>query len=199
MNQSYFENRVDRYVLFKKSTSLSEYLIRLTENLKHLYFELGKTHSNQAKRSSPELIDSDPKSSEFDLNDPKYVYIYPCIQMGKHGIDQDLKFAQKIFAKLPSFMDMNSMPIICTSYLNFTNWFREMILKSKINWKILTSSPESNSFYNSKGLSAYVPKLYQYNLHSLFHDSSKHGNNVQAYEYDSKDSTFHAKGEINIY
>ena len=199
MNQSYFENRIDRYILFKNSANLAEYLICLTENLKQLYVEQDRMQCDQTRRDCPKFTDLNLKSNDFDLNDPKYIYIYPCVQMGKHGVNQDLQFARKIFSNLPLIMDMTSSPIICTSYLNLMNWFRKFILKTRTNWKILTSSAQSNSFYNSKGLSSYIPKLYQYNLHSLFRDSANFNNNIQAYEFNSKDMTFHAKGEFHFY
>lgn len=198
LNETYFENRIDRYILFKNSTSLSEYLICLTENLKQLYFDFDEKESRVATKSCSMKLYTPQKLADFDLNDKDYIYIYPCVQMGKHGIDQDLNFAQTIFSKLPSFMEKTSTSILCTSYLNLTEWFRKILLKSKTDWKILTSSPESNSFYNSNGFSSYIPKFYQYNLHSFFRDSKRMHDNVQAYEFNSKDKTFHAKGWFNI-
>ena len=197
MNQSYFENRIDRYILFKNSATLSEYLIDLTDNLYQIYEEYGGNEISNINRNS-KFIYSPRKLTNFDLEDPNYVYIYPCLQMGKHGIDQDMKVSKVIFSNLPSIMENSSTSIICTSYLNLTSWFRNALLKARGDWKILTSSPEANSFYNSKGFSSYVPKLYQYNLHSLFRDAKERSNNIQAYEFTGKDKTFHAKGRFKF-
>lgn len=194
LNETYFGNRIDRYILFKNSANLTEYLIGITNYLKKLYSDLDGKESHYRTKSCSEKFYTPQKSDNFDFNDPNYIYIYPCVQMGKHGIDQDLKFSQAIFSKLPSIVEKTSTSILCTSYLNLTKWFRKIILKTKTNWKILTSSPVSNSFYNSNGFSSYIPKLYQYNLYSFFRDSKLMHDNIQAYEFNSKDKTFHAKG-----
>lgn len=70
------------------------------------------------------------------------------------------------------------------------------MLASNHNWKILTSGPKCNSFFNSKGLSSYIPDLYKYNLHLLIDKSRITKNNIQAYEYASDNETFHGKGSI---
>ena len=65
------------------------------------------------------------------------------------------------------------------------------------NWKILTSSPESNSFFGSRGLLAFIPELYRYNLYNLVEKSQKYKlSDISAFEYKDKNMTFHAKGTI---
>lgn len=198
MNQSYFENRIDRYILFKNSSKLTEFLICLTDNLKQIYTEYGKKEPD-ATNFDERFEKFYKESSDFNFDDSKYIYIYPCIQMSKHGVDQDLKFIQAIFSKLPMIIEKASASILCTSYFNLTDWLREAILKTEANWKLLTSSPESNSFHNSNGFGSYIPKFYQFNLHSMFIDSRKNNNNIEAYEFKSNGLTFHAKGRLILY
>ena len=75
MNQSYFENRIDRYILFKNSATLSEYLIDLTDNLYQIYEEYGGNEISNINRNS-KFIYSPRKLTNFDIEDPNYVYIY---------------------------------------------------------------------------------------------------------------------------
>jgi CDP-diacylglycerol---glycerol-3-phosphate 3-phosphatidyltransferase len=169
----------------------------LTESLSEIYFRI--TESSVIPPSSATLI-SIPKlfPSKIKCEDPDYVYIYPVLQMSAHNIKQDTLFSNFFYSFLPLIQETNSRIILCTSYFNVTKWMKNIILTTKSKWRILTSSPESNSFFNSKGFSCRIPFIYRYNLHSFVEQSKSTGNDVQAFEFISDNQTFHAKGNIFV-
>lgn len=199
MNQTYFENRVDRYIQFNNASELTEYLKSLTESLSGLYFRI--TESGVIPPSSANLVNNIPKTfpSQIQCEDPDYVYIYPTLQVPAHNIKQDTLFSRIIYSLLPLIQEVNSRIILCTSYFNLTKWMKKNILATKSKWCILTSSPESNSFFNSEGFSSRIPFFYRYNLHSFVEQSRTTANsNVQAFEFFTENQTFHAKGNFLI-
>ena len=193
MNQSYFESRVDRYILFNNAHGLTEYLKSLTDSLSDVYFRI--TESSITSPLSKNLIDI-PRAiySKIKCDDPEYVYIYPALQMSAHAIEQDTLLSKAIYSFLPLIKEVNSKIILCTSYFNLTNWMKKIVLESGFKWYILTSSPESNSFFNSGGFSSRIPFFYRYNLHSFLAQSRATGKNVQAFEFINENQTFHGKG-----
>lgn len=196
MNQTYFENRVDRYILFDNASDLTEYLKSLTESLSELYFRI--TESGAISPLSKNCFNI-PKtiSSQFQCDDPDYVYIYPAVQMSAHTIEQDTFFSRIIYSFLPGIQEVGSRIVLCTSYFNLTNGMKKFILASGSKWHILTSAPESNSFFNSGGFSSRIPFFYKYNLHSFVKQSRAIGKNVDALEFFDENQTFHAKGNFS--
>ena len=194
MNQTYFENRADRYILFKNASELTEYLKSLTESLGEMYFRI--TESGVIPPSSASLSLPKKLTSKIQCEDPDYVYIYPSLQMSAHNIKQDTLLFRIIYSFLPLIQEVNSRIILCTSYFNVTKWMKKFILATRSKWFILTSSPESNSFFNSEGFSSRIPFLYRYNLHSFVKQSKATGNNIHAFEFFTENQTFHAKGNF---
>ena len=87
---------------------------------------------------------------------------------------------------------------LAAGYFNLPREFQLSILKASPDRKlsILTSSPKANGFYNSKGVSRWVPLAYNYLL-LLFYRSLLKANKVNQvfiYEYDRPGWTWHGKG-----
>lgn len=196
MNQTYFENRIDRYILFKNAIELTGYLKSLTESLGELYFRM--TESSIIPPSSANINFPKKLPSKMQCDDSEYVYIYPSLQLSAFNLKQDTIFSRIFFSFLPLIQEVNSRIILCTSYFNATKWMKEIILATRSKWFILTSAPESNSFFNSGGFSSRIPFLYRYNLHSFLKQSKATSNNIQAFEFFTGNQTFHAKGNLLI-
>jgi CDP-diacylglycerol--glycerol-3-phosphate 3-phosphatidyltransferase len=76
---------------------------------------------------------------------------------------------------------------LSSPYLNLTPELVQLLLKSnKVN--IVTNSIETNAFFNSKGLSKYVPKAYAILLEQLVDEK------FNLYEYSRPEWSFHPKG-----
>lgn len=76
---------------------------------------------------------------------------------------------------------------LSSPYLNLTPDLVQLLLKSnKVN--IVTNSIETNAFFNSKGLSKYVPKAYAILLEELIDEK------FNLYEYSRPEWSFHPKG-----
>lgn len=174
---------------------LSRYLENLANFLKFFYYKLTNTGHFLRSPADPIELYNASKSTNTYLDNSDYVLIYPCLQMKKLNCNQDAKSAKIIWNSLHSFKEPNSEILLCTGYFNIRKGFESFILKSKDKWKILTSSPKANSFYNSNGMGYHIPYFYQYNFHKL----AKKSANISAYEFQESMQTFHAKGNILIY
>ena len=117
------------------------------------------------------------------------------------GIVQDVTVFENLLSKIASIFPGSEINFL-TSYFNPAKGLEKTILNAPLKWRILTSAPESNSFYSAKGMAKHIPSLYQHFLHDLVR-KSKHGvNEFKAYEFLSRGKTFHAKGNhcnINAY
>ena len=172
---------------------MCRYLMCLTQELSQVYHKFIKG-GHLLKPTSLSLSIDYQEQSNLNFNDDNYAYIYPCVQINHLGINQDVKFAKILYSFLAAIKDKYSEMIFCTSYFNVAAWLRNIMLNSEHKWKILTSGPMSNSFFNSKGLSGCIQEIYRYNLYSLVNESEKTSSNVQAFEYNCENQTFHAKG-----
>ena len=176
---------------------MTKYLKLLTERLGETYFKI--TEFGVLPPKSENLNIPEHFSTNIRCDDPEYVYIYPSLQISAHKIKQDTKLTKIIYSFLPLIQEINSRIILCTSYFNLTKWMKKQILSSQSDWNILTSSPESNSFFNCKGFIARIPHIYKYNLHSFIKKSNTCADNVDAFEFFMENQTFHAKGNLLLF
>lgn len=178
--------------MFEDANELAEYLTSLTEFLGTIYHKITEFRLIPPSVSNTNIPNH--SAAKIQCEDPNYVYIYPSVQIPAFNIRQDTKFSEIIYPLIPSIQEVNSHVILCTSYFNITKWMKRAILSTKSDWHILTSSPESNSFFNSGGLSSRIPYIYRYNLHSFIKESK--ASNIRAYEFFMDNQTFHAKGNL---
>lgn len=195
LNRSYFENRIDRYILFNNSIDLSNYLVELTDKLKHVYHRLSDNGMFLPPTSDYTIKDLKSHSS-ISCCDPEFVYLYPCIQMKKFGLTQDSDFLNALFSFSPQIIKKSSAIFMCTGYFNLTKNIKNAILNTRNNWNLLTSSPKSNSFYASKGVTSVIPSLYEFNLLDFSRKASKQKQSLRSFEFVHDKHTFHAKGSL---
>ena len=119
-------------------------------------------------------------------------FLYPTLQMRSLNITQDETLLTNLF-KSATFGDIIH---IATSYFNLPVKYQNILWKSKARFEILTSAPEANGFFNSDGVSKYIPPAYSY-LETKFLNRAYvagKGKSVIVHEYSKPGWTWHGKG-----
>jgi len=124
--------------------------------------------------------------------------------MTPHNIHQDSQMLETLM-EWTNENQPNSEISLSTGYFNLSPLAKHIFSRgTKISkpWKILTSAPQANGFYQSAGISYYIPDTYRSIEYSFL--SSEPGSrpplatNAQGeeciYEYIKDNCTFHAKG-----
>mmetsp|Transcript_5362 Transcript_5362/g.7906 ORF Transcript_5362/g.7906 Transcript_5362/m.7906 type:complete len:455 (+) Transcript_5362:30-1394(+) len=113
---------------------------------------------------------------------------YPTLQMGYRGVNYEVDTIETLFKE-------SKGPIyIASGYFNMTNQVSALLKKYQKEVHVVTSHPEMNGFYGSKGFSGWIPTVYAAAATDFMenHASCKHH---ALYEYyKKKPVTFHAKG-----
>ncbi|KAI9319682.1 hypothetical protein BX666DRAFT_1915188 [Dichotomocladium elegans] len=118
--------------------------------------------------------------------------IFPVIQMGPLGIRQD----EQITMALLGLATKDWVIHLTSGYFNFTDRYKAMILRAPAQFRFLTASPEANGFFNSKGVSKYLPPAYTW-IEKQFYNQVRRAGRAQEItieEYRRPGWTYHAKG-----
>lgn len=196
LNETYYTDRLDRYMVLEKCQQLNNYLFGVFQNLSNVYYRLSADGSFKTTSQNQAVLSDLASGSGFaETIDEKFVYVIPSLQLGKHQIMQDHSLFNSLFKALESLADLGSKVSLCTSYFNPDKSLIDIILKSKLSWDILTSGPSASSFYKAKGAIGMIPFMYQRRL-DLFRRQSecRQDNNVRCFEFCRSGFTFHAKG-----
>ncbi|KAJ1327317.1 hypothetical protein BSLG_010659 [Batrachochytrium salamandrivorans] len=212
LSNDYFTNRQDRYVLFKNTSALATYFTELIHTLGSL--SGGSTNQIESARNYRRKVHTTLK--EFSLawiektrmdrdnlvasfgnihNDSEIcTYVAPAIQLGC----AEIRYDQDAMLKALSLgsRDHRLQITVASGYLNFPSVYRKMLYQSRSDIQILCSSPQANGFFNSKGVSKYVPVAYSY-LELLFTREFSNMNklaSMKIWEYFRAGWTWHAKG-----
>ncbi|KAK9709719.1 CDP-diacylglycerol--glycerol-3-phosphate 3-phosphatidyltransferase [Basidiobolus ranarum] len=222
LSRDYFTNRQDRYIHFKKASELSEYYSQLLQVVQNYSYQLAPTaggyetvlskspdpvHESRdfhhfAHQSTQEFLDKwlhrtlplrnqlseSPNSISHDT------VVFPVAQMGLFGIRQDEQTMKKLLELLGSAEE--SRIELTSGYFNFTREYINEVLKSNGKFRLLAASPEANGFFNSKGVSKYIPPAYTYFTHQFFKKALAAGkqDSIEIEEYKRDGWTYHAKG-----
>ncbi|KAI9338885.1 hypothetical protein BD770DRAFT_422442 [Pilaira anomala] len=186
LSTDYFTNRQDRYVLFNKQPELSSYyhnLLKLVSNCSYQLLE-----SNKSNEQPYQLV------MNQGISDPVKETVLPVIQMGPFNIRQD----EKLTLQLLQIADQqkNWTIDLTSGYFNFTEKYKSYILNTRAKFQFLTASPEANGFFNSKGVSRFLPPAYTYIEKKFYKQvkSMKRQNDISIEEYKRPGWTYHAKG-----
>lgn len=134
--------------------------------------------------------------------------VFPTIQAGFARVRQDEVLTLGFLRYISQYAREVDVPMagelwIATPYMNFSAAYEHAFQQIPHNIKItiLTSSMESNGFYQSKGISSNIPHAYSYlekKLWKKMQSSSQYGNYIQnsriLREFYHEESEFHAKG-----
>jgi CDP-diacylglycerol---glycerol-3-phosphate 3-phosphatidyltransferase len=202
LSKDYFTNRQDRYILIKNSPPISNYFAQL--------ISLIGSFSNSYDGATNEIIRTDTTlqtmakeihrfstifrnegATEFNSSD---TVVTPVLQIGPMGIFEEEDFVLELFGRTETDI------VISSAYLNLPESFQRAILNSKANFKLLTSAPEANGFYGSKGFSRFIPEAYTYLTSMVLNrlDSKAKNGQLSIVEYKRPEWTFHAKGSSDI-
>lgn len=130
-------------------------------------------------------------------NQSQTTFVYPMIQMAPLGIRQDEKCLEELFEHFSDSERTNEISIT-SGYFNFTPQYEQMILGKSLSKKIsiITASAEANGFFNSRGISKYIPDAYTWIRQNFLQriDNVDLGQRVKVWEYKRPGWTYHAKG-----
>ncbi|PJF17584.1 CDP-diacylglycerol--glycerol-3-phosphate 3-phosphatidyltransferase [Paramicrosporidium saccamoebae] len=207
LSKNYFENRADRYICVTGHPKLANYfdqLIRVISGLSHTLngkggFNPPSTKQNDANLQLEEFL---KKQAAFsDPIDENCTFLVPSLQMSPLGIRQDERLLD-VMMKSTDEMHPHSKVSLATGYFNLSPMAKRIFAQCKRTpWHILTSSPEANGFFNSDGVSKYIPDTYRAIELEFLLDAAQRpplatndADQESIYEYSRPDWTFHAKG-----
>eukprot|EP00743_Colponemidia_sp_Colp-15_P009810 GILK01010746.1.p1 GENE.GILK01010746.1~~GILK01010746.1.p1 ORF type:complete len:459 (-),score=38.28 GILK01010746.1:34-1410(-) len=210
LGDTYFTTRQDRYILIRNSPMLAEYFHNAIDKVSTVCYDLstgGSLHlpSNvpvpythpaeftsmlrQVLRSAfpcPPLL---PASQDGGIHT---TFVRPAVQMGAVGVRDDETLTVDMLSKVSP----QSTIAVASGYVNFCDRYLDPIRHSKARLEVVTSSPQANSFYQSKGPSYYIPHAYTAMAKDLFDSYRKNGmsDKLRMFEYTKQGWSFHAKG-----
>lgn len=170
LSNIYFENRLDRYMLFKDSKSLCDYFEKLM-----------KLIGNSKDVASDEIINLNRSWSE-KLCETSETFVVPLIQHGKSGIRDEEMFLQTLLHDLHSDVKCK----LSAGYFNPTHIFDNL----RAMLSVVAPSEESNGFYQAKGILGAIPRLYT----CIQKQFLQRNNEASLHVFHKPGWTFHAKG-----
>ncbi|GJJ68819.1 hypothetical protein EMPS_01165 [Entomortierella parvispora] len=219
MSHDYFSNRQDRYIKFQNK-DITEYYCDLVNTVSsfsyslqdkgstfYLDMEAGvpdpvkqsihfKNYATKSMRSFMKKwsnVQQSPKDASFDTT------LYPLLQMGPLGIRQDERVTLSVLDHVlhAAKQEGTSKAFITSGYFNFERRYSNTIINSKAaDVCLIAASPEANGFFNSAGISQYIPPAYTL-IEKRFFDAAKAAGNaerIKIEEYNRRGWTYHAKG-----
>ncbi|KAG0250156.1 CDP-diacylglycerol--glycerol-3-phosphate 3-phosphatidyltransferase [Mortierella polycephala] len=219
MSHDYFTNRQDRYIAFDNK-DISEYYCDLVSTVSSISYSLqdqGNTYSLRMGSTVPDPVN---ESKQFKLHAAKMMRaflkrwstlrqppkdasydttLYPLIQMGPFGLRQDERQTLSVLDHVLHENDHEEPAklFITSGYFNFGKRYTEAIINTKTaDVCLIAASPEANGFFNSAGISKYIPPAYTFIEQQFFNDAKAVGNaeRIKIEEYQRKGWTYHAKG-----
>lgn len=219
LSTDYFTNRQDRYIMFDQQPQLTTYYHDLHKLISSCSYQLKETtnttnaydlamdkgmadpvkQSKQYKRQVNSLLQNfitqQQKATAITQHkDKSDTAVLPVIQMGPFNIRQDERLTLELLNI--AHVEENWTIDLTSGYFNFTEKYKTYILRTKARFQFLTASPEANGFFNSKGVSRFLPPAYTY-IEKKFYKQVKRigrGDEISIEEYKRPGWTYHAKG-----
>uniref|UniRef100_A0A158R4G8 CDP-diacylglycerol--glycerol-3-phosphate 3-phosphatidyltransferase n=1 Tax=Syphacia muris TaxID=451379 RepID=A0A158R4G8_9BILA len=206
LSETYFTNRQDRYIRIDNCKELADFLDKLVKIVQSFSFRL-KPDGSLVLHEKCEVHPSDGSAVEYweiahsrlfnhikslPVNEntfgPDTTRIFPLIQMGIFGIDQEHKFLTDLFGSKNTTLKIT----VASGYLNFVDEYISLISKvGTFSMDVIFASPQANGFHEGSGLSRYIPAMYV-NLSKHFFNTVR--SNVRLFEYSRPLWSFHGKG-----
>ncbi|KAG0228130.1 CDP-diacylglycerol--glycerol-3-phosphate 3-phosphatidyltransferase [Actinomortierella wolfii] len=192
LSQDYFTNRQDRYMVIKDK-DVTSYFTGLVSTVTSFSYQLKPSDSKQyALELEPHQPDPVKECKKFKRHAQQL--------MGPLGIRQDervtLSMLDRALHKGRTDQGLARM-FITSGYFNFEEQYSQTIVSaSTSNVTLIAASPEANGFFNSSGISKYVPDVYTLIEKRFFETARRLGNEerVKIEEYKRHGWTYHAKG-----
>lgn len=154
--------------------------------------ESSRSGNSHAKRSLHDLVDGHNRRHPPAVLEGYDTFLFPTIQLGPLGIDQDLRF----FEEMLCLLEEHAAPkvLFSSGYMNLYSKLIEGIKRSSSAWSLVTASPEANSFFKARGASRLIPALYRAKEIAFLKKVSLCAPKKQLFEFSRPGWTFHAKG-----
>ncbi|CAH1115997.1 unnamed protein product [Phaedon cochleariae] len=212
LSNDYFTNRQDRYFIVKDK-QLCDFYCGLVNRIQMFSLNLDKndnTELNSGWTCSPfdgnkrefiqqssdiirqYFLDSQnnqsiQKEGEFDT------WIFPLIQMGQLGVDQDAQVTNRILAEAPAGSKLK----IASGYFNLTTQYMDTLIREcQAQCDILMAHPKANGFWGSTNPSGGIPYAYSLIAKNFEKYAENEGqlDRIRLLEYLQSGWTFHVKG-----
>ncbi|GMT10651.1 hypothetical protein PFISCL1PPCAC_1948 [Pristionchus fissidentatus] len=209
LSDSYFTDRQDRYVLIENSKQLADFFCSIISAVGSHSFELdgeGKTkphiecdhHPFQGNSTAfctslrDRVLNVVKEAKETNIPMEGDTVVYPLLQMGMIGIDEEYDFLKRLLASKDSSLEMT----LASGYFNATQEYERLLLcEGDYSLKVLMAAPDANGFAGASGLSRYIPSMYSSIAASFLAAIDKHNRErVELLEWSRKGWSFHAKG-----
>lgn len=171
LSRSYFEDRKDRYVCIRDGAVADFYygFLQAAGSVSHCATVSGVVEQGQGEQTGQVLANyydsqylqqkSSRKSSD---DDNEAVFLVPTLQLGVCALRNDEQTTLKILERI-----QNGKVVLTSGYFNVApSYERQLFLlgaKPKVQLSVIVSSPEANSWFNSKGKhSQHVPNGYSW-------------------------------------
>lgn len=215
-SKNYFENRADRYVLIREHPQLAAYfdeLMGLVSNFSHKLLPDDGMHKCATSVPNTPTCKVEESISEFITRHIRMTgdlvisahdtVVFPSLQMAPHAIRQDEQLLEDLLQWTNTEIP-NAQISLSTGYFNLAPLAQHIFSQAsniKSPWKVLTSSPEANGFFDSVGVSRFIPDSYRViELEFLKKESIRprlirdQDGDEAICEYSRPGWTFHAKG-----
>ncbi|XP_044759733.1 CDP-diacylglycerol--glycerol-3-phosphate 3-phosphatidyltransferase, mitochondrial [Coccinella septempunctata] len=212
LSNDYFTNRQDRYFLIKDK-KICNFYSGLIQRVQMFSFAMDSNNNinlNSKWQVSPfegdkkrfveeagELVDSYLLEAKEEQNSHKTegndTWIFPLVQMGQLGVEQDALVTEKLMRKAPS----NSKLKIATGYFNLTqDYMNNLIHNTEADCDILMAHPKANGFLGAKGIAGDIPYAYCLIAQKFKKKFKKFGQEerISLIEYLRDGWTYHGKG-----
>ncbi|KAF9463914.1 hypothetical protein BDZ94DRAFT_1257747 [Collybia nuda] len=190
LNESYFNNRQDRYIHFTSQPRLAQYCFDFLQTISTFSYKLlpstpiSSTHSYQQEDYTLQWPDPDThphhihqkaeaaisafqtsrRQSESAESDG--VVIFPIIQAGQFNVREEETALWLLFHHLNSQSSQKppktKKPLVdlTSGYFGLYEPYQDLILASDVKTRIVAASPKANGFFGSRGISGRIPEGY---------------------------------------
>lgn len=212
LSKDYFTNRQDRYFVIK-SKKLTDFYCGLIQKVQSFSLKMDKDNKVRFCSSwdySPyegnmqefveragDMVEQYLVSSKEEQNMQRIegcdTWIFPTIQMGQLGIEQDSQITDKILGDAPESSKLK----IATGYFNLTDQYMyTLIHKSRADCEIIMAHPKANGFLGARGPAGGIPYAYSIIAHQFRRQYENYGQDfrIKLLEYLRNGWTYHAKG-----
>lgn len=217
LSTSYFTNRADRYVRVQNHAQLANYFDDLIQTIGRFSFKLSKgiTEDDPELRFEHPVYDLSEASAQInDLtqrhqheiaaedHESDRVWLVPSLQMAPHQVRQDEQVLESLYDWFNEHCP-EAQNSLASGYFNLSPLAQHIFSRAhrmRHPWSILTASPSANGFFESGGLSRYIPEAYR-SIELAFLDSKNRSPLMRnergeecIYEFSRPGWTYHAKG-----
>lgn len=223
LSTDYFTNRQDRYYLFK-SKKFTDYHFKIQTTVGSLSYKLHHSENESkfeliwpatnsvpepSKRNLNKFIEGSSKilSDLFKIqtvNDSKDfdTVVYPISQFTPI-VNKDISTEKKSVMCLLDYVNQSNIHWTFTAgYFNMLPEIKSKLIQSNSSGTVITASPLANGFYQSNGVSRFLPDAYLYLARNFLYDvhNSKKEDKIDLREWtrgivNTDDGwSYHAKG-----